>query len=341
MGKLAILAGVAMTRLPESVVRMIYRGREERLGERVLDPKAQAVGRLANLLRQPGQVPNVEESRAQTHRIAKAFDEPSPPLKRKQDVEIDGAAGRLRARIYCDRPATDSGVPVPVLVFFHGGGWIQCDIDTHDGLCGKLAKWSGGIVVSVDYRLAPEHPFPAAVDDAIAAYHWVRDNARSIGGDPDRVGVGGDSAGGNLAAVVCQQDNGPRPAFQVLIYPGLDGRMQSKSIQELRDAYIIPLERTTWYLKTYLGGFDDPTDPRFSPGIIDNVSGLAPAYIVTGGFDPLRDEGIAYAERLAAAGVSTVHRNFPGQIHAFASLTKVIPQGNQCIREIADWLKRI
>jgi hypothetical protein len=254
MGKLAILAGVAMTRLPESVVRMIYRGREERLGKRVLDPKAQAVGRLANLLRQPGQVPSVEESRAQTHRIAKAFDEPSPPLKRKQDIEIDGAASRLKARIYCDRPKSDAG---------------------------------------------------------------------------------------NLAAVVSQQADGPAPFFQVLIYPGLDGRMQSKSIQQLRDAYIIPLDRTMWYLKTYLGGFDDPTDPRFSPGIIDDVSGLPPTYMVTGGFDPLRDEGTAYAERLAAAGVPTVHRHFPGQIHAFVSLTKVIPQGNQCIREIADWLKRI
>jgi len=339
MGKAAILAGLAMTRLPEPIVRLIYRGREEHLGPKVLDPKAQAVGRLANMLRQPAQVPTVEESRAQTHKIAKAFDEPCPPLLRKQDTEIDGAAGPLRARIYCDRPKSDDSLPV--LVYFHGGGWVQCDIDTHDGLCGKLAKWSGGMVVSVDYRLAPEHPFPAAVDDAIAAYHWVRDNARSIGGDPERVGVGGDSAGGNLAAVVSQQADGLAPAFQVLIYPGLDGRMQSESIQQLRDAYIIPLDRTTWYLKTYLCGFDDPTDPRFSPGLAEDISGLPPTYMVTGGFDPLRDEGTAYAERLAAAGVPTVHRHFPGQIHAFASLTKVIPQGNQCIREIADWLKRI
>ena len=337
MNKLAVLFRLLLTRLPEAVLAIYYAGRRERLGDRVMDPKAQAVGIFANTVRDPNEVPVIEVTRAQVRQITEVFDEPCPPLAQKRDIRVGGAAGELPARLYCD---TAEPAGLPVLVYFHGGGWVQCDLDTHDGIAGKLAKWSGCIVIAVDYRLAPEHPFPAAIDDGLAAYRWVRGHAAELGGDPARVGVGGDSAGGNLSAVISQQTAPEEhPALQVLIYPATDARMESPSIAEMPDAYIIPKDRMLWYRETYMGEFKDLEDLRLSPLLAPDLSGQPKAYVVTGGFDPLRHEGDAYAEALKAAGNDVTHRPFPGQIHAFVSLTKIIPQGNQCIREIGTWLR--
>ena len=201
MGKVAILWALMAAYLPEPVMKLVYLGRRETIGRRTLDVKAQAVGRFAAATRPPGVIPTVEESRKATNQAVDLFDEPSPELFRKEDIQIDGAEGQLAARIYCG-PAKRR--PRPILVYFHGGGWVQGDLDSHDGVCGKLAKWADCIVISVDYRLAPECKFPGAPLDAIAAYKWVRMNAATLGGDAERIGVGGDSAGGNLAAVVCQ-----------------------------------------------------------------------------------------------------------------------------------------
>ncbi len=340
MSKLALLGHVVMCRLPEALVAALYAGRRERLGGRVLDPKAQAAGHLANAVRIPGEVPVPTVTRAQMRQLVAHFDQPCPALARKEDLSLPGPGGQIPARLYSDAAP---GEPArPLLVYYHGGGWMQGDLETHDGICGKLAAWSGAAVLAIDYRLAPEHEFPAAVEDALAAYRWARENAAELDCDGARVGVGGDSAGGNLAAVVCQHyrdDNAtPPPSLQVLIYPSLDGRMNSASIVELADAYIIPLTRMQWYRKTYLGAMTDYEDVRLSPGLAPDLAGLAPAMIVSGGFDPLRDEAFAYADRLDAAGVACIHSHYPGQIHAFISLTKVIPQGNQAIREIAAWL---
>ncbi len=341
MSKVAILGALVAAYLPEPVMKLVYLGRRETMEARTLDVKAQAVGRFATATRPPGVIPTVEESRKLTTQGVKLFDEPCPELFRKEDIQVDGADGPLNARIYSG-PAKHR--PRPVLVYYHGGGWVQGDLDSHDGVCGKLAKWSNCIVIAVDYRLAPEHKFPAAPLDAIAAYKWVRANATSLGGDPERIGVGGDSAGGNLAAVVCQQTalNYERtPELQVLIYPALDGRMITNSMEELRDAYILPKDRMQYFLDLYTRNPEDIMDIRLSPALRKTVADQPKACIITGEFDPLRDDGDTYADRLTAVGVEVKHIQYHGQIHAFVSLCKVIPQGNACIREIADWLKTV
>lgn len=340
MGKMAMLGGLVGSRLPEPFAKLLYLGREETLGARTMDPKAQAVGRFSQLIRVPGQIPSVAEGRVQTRKIVEVFDEPCPALARKEDITVAGATGDLKARLYSDR--AKGGALLPVLVFYHGGGWVQGDVDTHDGICGKLAKWAGCMVISVEYRLAPEDKFPAGALDAIAAYHWVREHAKSLGGDPARVGVGGDSAGGNLSAVVCQQTAIAKeqiPDLQLLIYPALDGRMDSPSMDALRQAYIIPRDRMDFYRDTYINGPEDIEDLRFSPALNRKLSEQPQAFVVTGGFDPLRDEARSYAERLKSAGVDVNHMEFAGQIHGFISLCKVIPQGNHAIRVMAGWLR--
>jgi acetyl esterase len=228
------------------------------------------------------------------------------------------------------------------VVYFHGGGWVQGDLETHHGLCARLALRSGAIVIAVDYRLAPEHKFPAAVEDCFAAYRWLRSHAGELGGDPARVAVAGDSAGGNLSAVVSQSSASagvPVPACQVLIYPAVDFALETESHRDLADGHVIPRERILWYTEQYLPAGADRTDPRAAPLRAKDLRGQPPALIITGGFDPLRDEGHAYAERLRAAGVDVTYHEYAGQIHAFVSLTKAIPQGLTCTWEIGDYLK--
>jgi acetyl esterase len=235
------------------------------------------------------------------------------------------------------------GAVQPAVVYFHGGGWVQGDLETHHGLCARLARHAGALVVAVDYRLAPEHRFPAAVDDCLAAYRWVRKQGRELGADPARVAVAGDSAGGNLAAVVAQQTAAagePAPTCQALIYPALDFSFETASHRELADGHVIPRDRIVWYMEQYLTGEADRADLRASPLRAKSLAGQPPALIVTGGFDPLREDGRLYADRLREAGVDVVYREWPGQIHAFVSLTKAIPQGMACTLEIADYLKR-
>ncbi|TMQ26804.1 MAG: alpha/beta hydrolase [Candidatus Rokuibacteriota bacterium] len=197
--------------------------------------------------------------------------------------------------------------------------------------------------VAVDYRLAPEHKFPAAVEDCLAAYHWLRAHGRDIGADPARVAVAGDSAGGNLSAVVSQlaaAGGTPLPRCQVLIYPAVDFSFDTDSHRDLADGHVIPRDRILWYAEQYLRDEADKADLRASPLRAPRLAGQPPTLIVTAGFDPLRDEGRAYGDRLREAGVAVVYREYPGQIHAFVSLTKAIPQGMACTLEIADYLRR-
>jgi len=267
------------------------------------------------------------------------MDEPAPSLPRIEDITIPGPAGPVPARLY--DPAGRTATPPPALAYFHGGGWVQGDLETHHGLCARLALRSGAIVVAVDYRLAPEHKFPAAVEDCLAAYRWLRSEARAIGADPGRVAVAGDSAGGNLAAVVSQMAasaGGPVPTCQVLIYPALDFALDTPSHQELEDAHIIPRDRVVWYMQQYLTE-GDRGDLRASPLRARDLRGQPPTFVITAGFDPLRDEGQVYADRLRAAGVDVVYREYPGQIHAFVSLTRAIPQGMACTLVIGDYLR--
>jgi acetyl esterase len=250
-------------------------------------------------------------------------------------VTVDGAVGPLDARLYLPEGAPRPG---PLVVWFHGGGWVVGDLDSHDPACRFLAHASGVPLLSVAYRLAPEAPFPAAVDDALAAFRWAVHHAASLGADPHRVGVAGDSAGGNLAAVVsllATRDGGPAPAFQALVYPVTDLSRKSESYRRFAVGYFLTEAQMDWYRGHYLQDPAQAFDPRVSPLLAEDLTGLPPAYVTVGGFDPLRDETVAYARRLQDAGVPTTLRVHPGLIHAFVNAAGVLPAAAAATRELA------
>ena len=247
-----------------------------------------------------------------------------------RDIAVAGAAGPLRARLY------DPGEGVgPGLVYFHGGGFVAGDLDTHDALCRSLAVGAGCRVVSVDYRLAPEHRFPAAVDDAVAATADVRNRARDLAIDPDRLAVGGDSAGGTLATLTAAA-LGARVALQLLLCPVLDAEPRTASRQVFRAGYLLDAAMMARDLGDYAPAGPDPADPRLSPLRAAALAGMPRALIHTAEFDPLRDEGALYAERLAAEGVSVAHRCHAGMIHHFYGLTGLVPAARTALAAIAS-----
>jgi acetyl esterase len=331
---------LAHTMMSEEEARRFVAGREVRHDGRTLNPKAQIVGEFVASIRVAGYFPPLPELRQQLRTMVGLMDEPAPALPRVEDIQIAGPAGAIPARVY--DPAPGTGHPRPALAYFHGGGWVQGDLETHHGFCARLALRSGAMVVAVDYRLAPEHKFPAAVDDCLAAYLWLRAHGAAVGADGEHIGVAGDSAGGNLAAVVAQlagRAGGTVPACQVLIYPATDFSLDTRSHRELADAPVLPRERIAWYAEQYLRGEADKRDVRASPLRAADLTGQPPAMVVTAGFDPLRDEGRDYADRLRAAGVDVLYREYEGQVHAFVLLTKAIPQGLACTNEIADYVR--
>jgi acetyl esterase len=240
-------------------------------------------------------------------------------------------AGELPARLYRPRAATGA-----LLVFFHGGGFVAGDLDTHDVPCRFLAERSGAAVLSVDYRLAPEHRFPAAVDDALAAFAWARDHAAELGADPARIAVGGDSAGGTLATVVARLAD---PAFQLLIYPGADWNAQTYSRARFAEGFLLTAEDIAFYREHYLPDDAAALDPRASPLLASDLAGSAPAYVVTAGFDPLRDEGEEYARKLAAAGVPVALRRQEGLVHGFVNAVAVSRAAALATAELAGALR--
>lgn len=258
------------------------------------------------------------------------------PVAQVENRTIPGPAGAMPVRIYT--PA-GSG-PFPVLVFFHGGGWVICDLDTHDGHCRSLCNGAGCVVVSVDYRLAPEHKFPAAPEDCYAATQWVAAHAAEINGDPARLAIGGDSAGGNLTAVVAQMardQGGPTLLFQLLIYPATDFTYTGPSLTENADGYFLTAEDMRWFSGYYLRGPEDRTNPLASPLLAADLSNLPPALVITAEFDPLRDEGEAYGQRLKQAGVPTTISRYPGMIHGFFGFPfdasrRAIAEASQALR---------
>ena len=329
-----------LTRLPSWVVRIILIGRRQRMGGRVMDPKAQVMAEYIQLVRRPGVFPTPAESRQQLTGLIQTFETPAPSLARKENFTISGPAGDIPVRLYAPKSGRDD--VLPVLVYFHGGGWVQGDLDTHDTLCAKLSLGAGCLVVAVDYRLAPEYQFPVAVDDCMAAYHWICQNTAELGGDSFRIAIAGDSAGGNLAAVVSQQampSGMPLPIAQLLIYPALDFSFETESFEAMPNAFVIPRERMEWFRSHYLRNSADISDPKASPLRAQDLSGQPATMIVTGGFDPLRSEGKAYADRLKDAGVSVQYREFEGQIHLFVCVTRVISQGDICIDEMTKFLE--
>lgn len=239
------------------------------------------------------------------------------PIGSVQDVVIPGD---VPVRIY--RPATHLTGPAPIVVFAHGGGFVFCDLDTHDDLCRSLCNGVGAMVVSVDYRLAPESRWPAAADDVYAALCWVANRADELGGDASKIVVAGDSAGGNLAAVtaiLARDRGGPQIAGQALLYPVIAADFDTDSYRRFETGFYNTRAAMAWYWEQYVPDAGDRSHPHASPLHAD-VSGLPPAVVVTAGFDPLHSEGESYAETLAAQGVQVVHRDYPGAIHGFMTM---------------------
>lgn len=305
-----------------------------------LDPQVKAL--LEGMAENPApriiDVP-VRDGREMYRGIAATLDLQGVAIGKVEDRNIPGPAGEIPVRIYT--PVAAGSDALPVLVYYHGGGWVIGDLETHDALCRTLANEAGCKVVAVDYRLAPEHVFPAAVDDCYAALKWVEANGASIGVDATRIAVAGDSAGGNLAAVVSQVakvEKGPRIALQLLIYPVTDTDVDRGSYKENESGYFLERDGMIWFFDHYLKGADRD-DPRVAPLKAASLAGLPPAYVVTAGFDPLRDEGRAYAEALKAAGVPTEHVNYDGMIHGFFNLQGVLDVGREAVKSAAKALK--
>jgi acetyl esterase len=283
----------------------------------------------------PPETVSPAQAREQRRRLAAIFAGKPTEVGAVADVDLD-AGVPLHARHYAP---SEGGGPHPMLVYYHGGGFTYGDLDTHDSACRILCKHAGAHVLAIDYRLAPEHPFPAAVEDARAALAWAHQHAGLLGADPHRIGVGGDSAGGNLAAVVCQlaaRDGGPAPVLQLLIYPATDFTRRRRSRELFGEGFLLTNSEMDWFEDNYLGPERTyASDPRASPLLADDMSGLAPAYVVTASFDPLRDEGEEYAAALRAAGTPVGVRRFPGFIHAFVAGAGVSRPARDAVIEIA------
>ncbi|MHB8695642.1 MAG: alpha/beta hydrolase [Solirubrobacteraceae bacterium] len=323
------LAARGLGSLPGGAQRALSGRRRIELDGQLLDPGIQlllsAMARrgAAEVVKDTASEPPVE--RARISREARSLARWPTAVGEVRELEVPGAAGPLAARHYAP-PAFADGDPA-LLVYVHGGGWVLGDLDSHDEPCRMLCRHAGINVLSVAYRLAPEHPFPAGVDDAVAVLRWALGAAESLGADPARVAVGGDSAGGNLSAVACQQlaltVASPPPALQVLVYPSTDLAGSTRSSELFADGFFLTARSRRWCETRYAGPEVDRTDPRISPLRAADLTSLPPAIVITAGFDPLRDEGEAYADALREAGVPVVSYRASDLIHGFVNFTTV------------------
>ena len=308
-----------------------------------LDPDVQIILDMIRLAgRPPFEALTPDEAR-QAYMASRAVLAPEPqPVAETRDLACPGPHGDVPLRYY--RPTgTQAGDVLPAMVYFHGGGWLLGGLDSHDALCRHFANAARCAVVSVDYRMAPEQKFPAAVDDSAAATRWIIAHAASLGVDPARVAVGGDSAGGNLAAVIAlmaRDGTLPPLAFQLLIYPATDMAMTTVSAQTITQAVPLTSKTMKWFVDHYMRGPGDVTDWRASPARASDLSGTAQALVLTCTCDPLRDEGLEYARRLERAGVRVTHLLFSDQIHGFMGMGKIIRAAGLAIDMMSAGLKK-
>ncbi len=321
--------------LPHTVQRVLSGRRAIVIDGRTLHPEMQLLLTLHALLRAwftrtRTPMRSREELRRDTRSVAGRTVEVGSVV----DVTIPSAGGTIGARHYA--PAGDE--PGPLLVYYHGGGFVAGDLDTHDSVCRRLCRYADLHVLSIDYRLAPEHRFPAAVDDAFTAFRWARANASGLGVIPERVAVGGDSAGANLAAVVClraKADGGPVPCAQAMFYPVLDRTTDRRSMKTLCQGFLLTRKDIDWFLLQYTGSIVPQPNSEMYPLCAKGLSGLPPALIVTAGFDPLRDEGADYTTALRNAGVPATLREYEGLLHGFCNMAALCPACETAMTEIA------
>jgi acetyl esterase len=310
----------------------------------MLDPQAQA---LMQLMVEKG-VPPVNTmtpvQARESYRSRRAFTQPdAPEVYQVADQVIQSNGVNVPVRVYHPHTA-QTQKSLPALVYIHGGGWTIGDLDTHDVLCRSLCLQAGVVVVSVDYRMGPEHKFPAAYDDTVAAFNWTVANASTLGVDAKRIAIGGDSAGGNLSAAACiglrdQKGLSVQPAFQLLIYPATIMWQDTPSYHANGQGYMLTKDSIAYYTDNYLRNRDDAKDWRASPQWASTHAGLPPAFVMTAGFDPLRDEGLMYADALSKAGVSCQYICFERQIHGFITMGRVMQEANTAVSLCAQVLK--
>lgn len=303
-----------------------------------LDPQAQTfLDQLAALNAPPISAVSIEQARQTIRMMMIAPGEPEP-VAHVENRTIPGPTGDIPLRIYTPQ----GSAPFPVLIYFHGGGWVIGDLDAYDGVCRRLTNLAGCLVVSVDYRLAPEYKFPAALVDCYAATRWVAEHAATLQGDPTRIAVGGDSAGGNLTALVAlrARDRGdPALAFQLMIYPATDLKATCPSIQENGTGYFLSKEDLAWFADHYLNSAAEKDNPWVSPLYSSNLRGLPPALIITAEYDPLRDEGELYGQKLKEAGVFVTVSRYDGMIHGFIGMP--FDKTGQALAECAAALRGV
>jgi acetyl esterase len=332
----------AFLRLPPRALRTIVGPALRSPEGHALDLQSQALLLLVRLRGEPVEHSGpVEDLRRRFDRACRILEPLADSPVRTRHVTIPGAAGARPVRIF--KPASVRRGLCPALLWFHGGGFVVGSIEGHEGICRALASQAGVLVLAVDYRLAPEHPFPAGVDDARAVTQWVLDHGETFGVDPEAVVVGGDSAGGNFAAVVSQDLRGARrqPIAQLLVYPPTDARRGEPSHRHFARGFVLSEENIGWYLRQYIPDPSYVDHPRVSPLLARDLSALPHAIVVTAGFDPLRDEGRAYADRLRAAGVTVTELRAESALHGFIHTAGAIDESARLFAWIAERLRQV
>ena len=305
-----------------------------------VDTRIAIVLKLASLTEKSGPVQTPAEMRAADEKLNALLGGEQTPVSRVINQDIAGPAGAIPVRIY----VPENSGPLPVVLYFHGGGWVNGSLNTHDNISRKIARYGKVIVVAVDYRRAPEHPFPAPVQDCYAALQWASLHAADFGGDGTKLGVAGDSAGGNLAAVItlmARDRKEPKISAQVLLYPATNiATMDTQSHKDFATGYLLTRAGLERFSDFYAPNSEDRTKPEISPLLAEDLSGLPSALVITAEFDPLRDEGEAYADRLKKAGVKTTAKRYPGMVHGFIAAPRLLPQAELATAEVGAFIQQ-